>query len=97
MTTGDKIVLGAGWVVSLAISLAGLGVISYQCLLWLRDGYWTKIPLSVLVIRSAPPIDWSGARGVEKIVDSIGEESLGWTLLILGVFCLSGMVRATQD
>jgi hypothetical protein len=50
---------------SVLVVMGGIGVVGYQCIQWLKDGYWTAMPIGPFVPETN--IDWSGARGVEIV------------------------------
>ena len=50
---------------SIYVALGGIGIVGYQCIQWLKDGYWTTMPIRPFVPETN--IDWSNARGVEVI------------------------------
>jgi hypothetical protein len=52
------------------VVLGGAGILGYQGFLWLKDGYWTAMPIGRFLPQSSN-IDWSGARGVEQIWNSV--------------------------
>ena len=71
----------------LALSfLLAVGIIGLQAVLWLADGYWTPLPLSILLFVlgiEVPSLEW---KGFQKI--------LHWTLdlPISGFVILAGIV-----
>lgn len=72
------------------VALVGIGFLGYQALLWLRNGYWTDITVRSLLphdIRAG--VDWSGARGAEKLWNGFLDISV-WLLLFIG----GGLVAA---
>lgn len=67
------------------IAMSSIGVIGYQCLLWLIDGYWTPVRLRLAwhwFGGADPDFQWGG---VQKIAWWI----LGWplsiTLAVIGI------------
>jgi hypothetical protein len=68
---------------------AGIGVFGYQCLLWLRDGYWTPLELRLAW-------EWLGGsepyfpqwQGVQKIVVGFFDLPLMTGLLAAGILIL---------
>ena len=54
---------------SICVILFGIGILGYQIVLWLRDGYWTEIPVSDFL--AVIPLKPEGARGLQKILDGI--------------------------
>lgn len=71
------------------LSFYGLCVFGYECLLWLRDGYYTHISIGDLL----PPqaiisLDWEGRRGLEKIWLGLLSEPVAFWAVFIGA-CLS--------
>jgi hypothetical protein len=82
-TKADKAIYLAVIAASLCVALFGLGVFGYQCVLWLRDGYWTAIPVSDFI--AAVPMKADGAKGVQKILDWIWALPASFAAIIVGV------------
>jgi hypothetical protein len=57
-------------IIGLLVCLAGALLLGYQCVLLLRDGYWTEFPIRYFF---DPPLqaDWRNAQGVLKIWNGI--------------------------
>lgn len=61
--------------------IAGLLLGLFQCVLWLKDGYWTHFT----PVRALGPIQSTGWGGVDQIVHWI------WLQPLWAVICFSGM------
>lgn len=68
-------------------AVIGFGFIGYQCILWLRDGYWTPIPISVYFPQD-PWADWTGAVGIKRIIDWLYDLPVSWSLIVIGTICM---------
>ena len=65
--------------------MGGLLVLSYQCVLWLRDGAWTPLELQLVWHwsgRNPPAVEW---QGVQKIIDWFLFSPLSSFLVGLGI------------
>ena len=65
--------------------LGALGILAYQGILWLHDGYWTAFSLSdvlTLVGLQMPVFEW---RGLGKIVYWLLDQWVGWCLVAFAV------------
>jgi hypothetical protein len=55
-----------GALVTFCVVIVAIGIFIYQCAGWLRDGYWTAIPIGNYIPQN-PNMNWEGMRGVLKI------------------------------
>src|SRR5262245_13517947 len=66
------------------LAIAGIGVLGWQCLLWLHDGTWTPLELRYvleLIEVQEPSFQW---QGVQKISNWIFGQGLSGVLIVLG-------------
>jgi hypothetical protein len=69
--------------VGVCVVLCGIGLLLYQCGLWLKDGHWTSIELQELWSRRPLKIDWAGLR---QIIQWIIELPLSVVAFLLGTY-----------
>jgi hypothetical protein len=51
--------------IGVLLMLCGAGILGYQGFLWLKNGYWTAMPVGDF-LPQIPIIDWSGASRLLK-------------------------------
>lgn len=66
--------------------MGGLGIVGYQCFLWLRFGEWIKIPASTIIPLKLVGWAYMGSEwlGIKKIVIWITELPLSLFVFIVG-------------
>jgi hypothetical protein len=81
------------------VTLGGAGILGYQAYLWLKDGYWTAMPIGHFLPQSSN-IDWSSARGVEKIWNAVLDfpssalvMALGFAVAVFGSLYAEALTR----
>jgi hypothetical protein len=52
------------------IVLVGPAILVWQGFQWLKDGYWTALPLSKAVVYFGWPLPQVNWKGLQKIIDS---------------------------
>jgi hypothetical protein len=85
------------------VTAAGISMVGYEFVMWLRDGYWTPILVGNYISKSQT-YDWSQARVVEKIFDELRSLDAGPLILAVGGIYLSAslikrlhMMNASND
>ena len=78
-------------------AILGVGVFGYQCLLWLRDGFWTPLEFA----RVMPEPHFIRLVGLQKIMDALWRAPLSVCVFVVGIVVailgLVAMVRAQQQ
>jgi hypothetical protein len=87
------------FVVCLAVVGLGLGILAWQGIMWLRDGYWTDILVGDYIHLNN--INWSNMRGLEKIVDGFLNSEIWLPIALLGAAflrpCQKRLYQAQSD
>lgn len=86
-TLGDKLFGLILWLVGLAGILYGVGLLGYQCLLWLKAGYWTAYEINSLWGGTPIHSKWAG---VAQITTWLFSQSLAVGSFLVG--CLLAFV-----
>jgi hypothetical protein len=78
-------------IIPVLVTCGGFLVFLYQCFLWLKEGRWTPLPASVILVRVLPTrfLEWltdesTSWLGVKKIVLFVFDWPLSWFLVVLG-------------
>lgn len=90
---GDALMACGGW-----IMFGGVGTVCFQCVLWLRDGFWTPYSLWTPWNWLELPYPWVEWNGIQKIVVGIIDQPMSAALVLIGaVVLLLGVGRPLES
>lgn len=70
--------------------LPSFGIFGWQAYHWLKDGFWTPLPISTLFTYNDWPLPQVSWHGVQKIIDWLLDTPSSLVAFLLGILVVIG-------
>ena len=71
--------------VGAVLMLASAVIAGWQCVVWLRDAQWPRVPVRELFVWAGATLPTTSFQGVQEIIDWLLDCPLSVTLLVVGM------------